>query len=160
MRVYLPAYRMPVRVQVAAPAVTAVTAPRAAGGGETILVVEDEDGLRRMLMQLLRGRGYNVLAAGRPDDALALSGQHQNSIDLLITDVVMPGMHGPTLAAKLLSQRPTLRVLFISGYAEHELPQHAFLKKPFAPEALARKVRMVLDESRNGAVAATANARV
>ncbi|HUX68180.1 MAG TPA: PAS domain S-box protein [Terriglobales bacterium] len=145
MQVYLPAHGA---APAAAPAPRSPheAAARATGGGETLLVVEDEDDLRRLLLEVLRGRGYHVLEARRPDHALRVSRAHHGEIQLLITDLVMPGMRGQMLAQKLLSERPGLRVLYISGYAEPASVPLPFLKKPFAPEALAQTVRLLLDQ--------------
>jgi len=153
MQVYLPAHG----AATAAPALRPAAEPaRASGGGETLLVVEDEDDLRRLLLEVLRGRGYNVLEARRPDHALRVSRAYHGDIQLLITDLVMPGMRGQMLAQKLLGERPGLRVLYISGYAEPASVPLPFLKKPFAPEALAQTVRLLLDQDRPHAVAAPA----
>ncbi len=144
MEVYLPVFQGAAK---AAPmALAAATEERAAGGGETVLVVEDEDDLRRLLLEVLRGRGYTVLDASRPEQAMELSQQYAEPIDLLVTDVVMPNMNGPALAAKLRQQRPALPVLFISGYSEPAQAPRPFLKKPFPPEALAQAVRALLDQ--------------
>jgi two-component system cell cycle sensor histidine kinase/response regulator CckA len=143
MEVYLPVFQGAAKP---APVTPAATIGRAAGGGETVLVVEDEDDLRRLLLEVLRGRGYTVLEASRPEQALEVSEQYAGHIDLLVTDVVMPNMNGPALAAKLRQQRPELPVLFISGYSEPAQAPRPFLKKPFPPEALAQAVRALLDQ--------------
>lgn len=144
MQVYLPAF---LGVGVAAPRPESSFEPlRAAGGPETILVVEDEDGLRKLMIEILRERGYHVLDSGHPDQALRLSQHHDGAIQLLITDIVMPAMNGRALAERMQSQRPGLRVLYTSGYAKQFNAELAFLKKPFAPEVLARKVRDLLDQ--------------
>ena len=143
MEVYLPVFQGAAKL---APIVLpAAAGERAAGGGETVLVVEDEHDLRRLLLEVLRGRGYTVLEASRPEQALELSQQYPGQIDLLVTDVVMPNMNGPALAGKLQQQRPGLPVLFISGYSEPAQAPRPFLKKPFPPEALAQAVRALLD---------------
>jgi CheY-like chemotaxis protein len=132
--------------------------PPAPGGRETILLVEDEAAVRALAGTLLRGAGYTVLEAGYGDDALRIAEQHGETIDLLVTDVVMPRMSGWALAEQLSARRPGLRVLFVSGYAEGiesgggpSPANAAFLQKPFTPDALARAVREVLDQP--GAVA-------
>lgn len=115
-------------------------------GKETILLVEDEEFVRTLLAEVLRGRGYSVIEALDGADALRQFDRH-GSIDLLVTDVVMPGMPGPALVEQLSRRHPRLRVLFLSGYAGDAsiLPDASFLQKPFTPSTLARKVREVLD---------------
>ena len=124
-------------------------------GTETILVVEDEEAVRDFVTRALRKWGYTVLAAGNSREAVPLGIDYEEPIDLLVTDVVMPGLTGTELAARLERQSPRMRVLYISGYSQHagiqqELvePGAPFLQKPFSSDALARKVREVLDESR------------
>lgn len=121
-------------------------------GTETILVVEDSSGLRVLVSKILHRYGYSVLSAGTAEDALRLWHEHGGSIQLLLTDVVMPGTSGPSLASQLTSQHPAMRVLYMSGYTDDAIVRHgllqggaAFLQKPFAPDRLARKVRQVLD---------------
>jgi PAS domain S-box-containing protein len=125
----------------------------APGGSETVLVVEDEEAVRRMMAQVLRGQGYRVLEAGGGEAALQAAARHAGPLHLLVTDVVMPGMNGRQLAEQLAAQRPGVRVLYVSGYAEGIIeergvlaPQVAFLRKPFTSEGLAARVRQVLDE--------------
>jgi signal transduction histidine kinase/CheY-like chemotaxis protein len=122
------------------------------GGTETVLLVEDEPGVRDLARDVLAAQGYRVLAAGDPAEALRLSGGHPGPVHLLLTDVVMPGMSGRDLAERLLAGRPGLRVLYMSGYADHAIVEHGvvdpavpFLPKPFTAEALARRVRDALD---------------
>jgi PAS domain S-box-containing protein len=128
-------------------------AAAAARGSETLLVVEDEPLVRSMVIRVLRGAGYTVLDAGDGAEALQLlaatPGRH---IDLLVTDVVMPRMGGPELAARLRVERPEVKVLFVSGYTEQAFelqsqvgPRTALLSKPFAGPALAESVRELLD---------------
>jgi PAS domain S-box-containing protein len=126
------------------------------GGRETILVVEDEESLRSLTARVLGELGYTVLSAGTAPEALELLGANDSSVDLLLTDVVLPGgMRGHELAEVLESFRPDLRVLYMSGYSRNAIV-HAgrldegvnFLEKPFTPEALARTVRRVLDRPR------------
>ena len=126
----------------------------APSGTETILVVEDEEAVRGLTCRILKARGYTVLEASRPKDAILLCQQSETSIQLLVTDVVMPEMSGPELAAQLTASQPALNVLFVSGYADQAIVRHgildsdtAFLRKPFSPVELARKVREVLDAS-------------
>ncbi len=116
---------------------------------------EDEAAVRRYATRVLRGGGYQVLEAGSGKEALGLAGGHPGPIDLLFTDVVMPGMSGPQLAQKLTSARPGLRVLYTSGYAASVIEQHGVLderfdlvEKPIAPHALLAKVRELLDRDR------------
>ena len=132
------------------------TAPKAQtdvrGGSEVILLVEDEAPVRRVALHALQRYGYTVLEAALPSEALTICKEHSGKIDLVLTDVVMPGMSGPDLAKQLLAQRPGLKVLFSSGYTGEAIAHRgeilsglAFLPKPFTPMTLARKVREVLD---------------
>ncbi len=123
-----------------------------AGGGETVLVVEDEPGVRRLACRTLRAYGYEVIEAENGGIALLCCEQHEGDIDLLLTDVVMPQLGGPDLAARLAPLRPAMKVLFMSGYIDKPLAPDgafagggAFLAKPFLPKDLARKVRTLLD---------------
>jgi PAS domain S-box-containing protein len=122
------------------------------GGSETVLVVEDEDSVRRVAVRILRSRGYEVLQAGDAEEALEVAAARSTPIDILVTDVVMPGMSGRELAKLLSVERPAMRALYVSGYTDHEIVQNgqlepglAFLQKPFSPDTLARKVREELD---------------
>ena len=122
------------------------------GGSETILLVEDERAVRDLLRQVLQRYGYTVLEASYPEQALALSHHHEGPIHLLVTDVVMPMMSGLELAGQAQAMRPSLRVLYMSGYTDNvtDLPhvlnaRSSFLQKPFQPATLAHKVREVLD---------------
>ncbi len=119
---------------------------------ETILVVEDEGGIRALVRKILKRQGYNVLEAAQGEEALAVLRQHAEGIDLLLTDVMMPGMNGVELSYKAVEVRPEIRVLFVSGYTDESLleagkfPQGtAFLQKPFTLGSLLGKVREVLD---------------
>jgi two-component system cell cycle sensor histidine kinase/response regulator CckA len=120
-------------------------------GSETILLVEDEDSLRRMATRVLSKQGYTVLQAASGPEALRLLDEHKNRIDLLVTDVVMPTMDGRELAERVRKLVPSIGVLFTSGYTEDAVVDRgveaqlvAFLQKPYVPLALARKVREVL----------------
>ncbi len=124
-------------------------------GKETVLVVEDEDGVRRFLQDSLQLNGYHVLEARSGKDALKLCAEHKGGIDLLLTDVIMPQMNGRQLAEHALALQPDLSVLYISGYTDHVLddqgvvaPDIELLHKPVLPRALAHKVREVLDRRR------------
>jgi two-component system cell cycle sensor histidine kinase/response regulator CckA len=121
---------------------------------ETVLIVEDEAGLRALARRVLEKRGYTVLEAGTADAAAALAGDHPGHIHLLLADVGLPGASGRTLANELLARRADLKILFMSGYTEDAIvqrgvlaPNAAFLHKPFSAEGLAAKVREVLDGS-------------
>jgi len=120
--------------------------------GETILLVEDEPIVRRFVREALTGLGYQVLEAANGPDALQRAAAYAGPIHLLLTDVVMPGMSGRQLAEQVGASRPDLRVLFMSGHSDEAILRHGikesgqgFLQKPFAPDALARKVRELLD---------------
>jgi CheY-like chemotaxis protein len=120
-------------------------------GGETILVVEDENAVRELTVRMLQQLGYAILTASSGVEALEIAQTHNGAIDLLLTDVVMPGISGRHLADQLLEQRPGTRVLFLSGYTENTVVHHGvldagvnFLPKPFSRESLAKKLREVL----------------
>jgi two-component system cell cycle sensor histidine kinase/response regulator CckA len=117
-----------------------------AKGTETILLVEDEDGVRRVVETMLKRHGYNVLSSGSAKDALAAARQHDGIIQLLITDMVMPGMSGRKMAECLVESRPDMKVLYVSGYGDGSVSQSDahFLQKPFSTEELAAKVREML----------------
>jgi CheY-like chemotaxis protein len=121
-------------------------------GHETVLLVEDEQALRKFARLALESHGYQVKEAGNGTEAIRLAGHHDGSIHLLVTDVVMPGMGGRDLAEVIRSQFPTVRVLYMSGYTDDAIVRHgiveatdAFLQKPFTPQGLVRKVRATLD---------------
>jgi CheY-like chemotaxis protein len=116
----------------------------------TILVVDNETPILNMLSSTLRGAGYQVLAASGGQEAIASAARHNGGIDLLITDIVMPGMGGAELYAWLKSERPELRVLFISGYMSREPLKAGFLKKPFDPGTLLQKVEELLPRTESG----------
>jgi len=132
-----------------APAAEEEAAP---SGTETLLLVEDEEQVRAMATRLLGAQGYEVLAAGDPDQALAIVRDHSGSIHLMITDVVLPRMSGRVLAQRVMEARPETRVLYISGYAGDVIvhrgvlePGVSYLQKPLTAATLARRVREVLD---------------
>lgn len=125
-------------------------------GTETVLLVEDEESVRKLTRQVLQSYGYEVLEATGCNEALSICERHNRPVRLLVTDVVMPGMSGPELAAKLLERCSDLDVLYISGYTNDAIVHHGvldpginFLQKPFTPEAMARKIREVLDSKEN-----------
>jgi PAS domain S-box-containing protein len=143
-------YLSRVAAQAVAPPPRATETPR--GGRETVLLVEDEAGVRHLARRALQGFGYRVLEAGNGEEALSLARRVTEPIDLLLTDVVMPEMGGRELALHLVRERPSTRVLYTSGYTDTPVLQDeirnavaSFLPKPYTPEELARKVREVLD---------------
>jgi two-component system cell cycle sensor histidine kinase/response regulator CckA len=120
-------------------------------GGETVLVVEDDEGVRELTTTILRARGYNVLEAASGPEACEVAKKHPDRIHLLLTDVIMPGMNGRELSRLLLDQRPQLKVLVMSGYAESVIAHRGvldaefeFIQKPFSSDVLAAKVRQLL----------------
>jgi two-component system cell cycle sensor histidine kinase/response regulator CckA len=123
-------------------------------GAETVLLVEDEPMVLNLASRVLRSHGYRVLVASNATEALQVARDHAGTVDLLLTDVVMPGMPGPELAATLEQLTPGLRVLYVSGYADDSVARLgaeegiSFLAKPFTGEALAARVREVLDQPR------------
>ncbi len=144
-KVYFPK----VSAQAEQPAVSGSPAVR---GTETVLVVEDEEGVRELIAALLRRLGYTVLTAADGEEALRISAQHREPIQLLLTDVVLPKTSGRQVAGQLKTARPDMAVLYLSGYTENAVVHHgvldpdvAFLAKPFSHEALALKIRQVLD---------------
>jgi len=144
--IYLP------RVRVTTAPASPVASAQAPRGTETVLLVEDDDGVRFVGEDALRRLGYHVLPARNGEEALRASAAHAGRIAILVTDIVMPGMSGPDLHARLAVERPDMKVLFLSGYAPDAVvrnrildPSTAFLEKPFGPEALARKVRHTID---------------
>jgi CheY-like chemotaxis protein len=122
------------------------------GGTETILLVEDDDAVRAFADRILTDRGYTVISVHNGQQALATSAAYGRNIDLLLSDVIMPQMSGHEVADKLKRDRPRIKVLFISGYAEAAIARNGvlkqgteFLQKPFSPDALSKKVRELLD---------------
>jgi len=124
----------------------------AAGGSETVLLVEDEESVRQLVRETLEAKGYHVIEAENGNAGLAAAVAHKGTIDLVITDVIMPAMGGHELAQRLLESRPAIKVLYLSGYTEDAIVDQntgenskAFLQKPFTLQNLARKVREVLE---------------
>jgi CheY-like chemotaxis protein len=135
------------------PEVMNAVVPVAPGGTETLLVVEDEDGVRELVRDILEMAGYRVLDASRPTEAERLCREHQGTIHLLLTDVVMPEMSGRELADRVAGVRPSMRVLFMSGYPEPAMleggalePGVELLAKPFERHGLLSRVRKMLDQ--------------
>jgi two-component system cell cycle sensor histidine kinase/response regulator CckA len=124
-----------------------------AGGSETVLLVEDDDAVRKLSRRVLERRGYHVLEAASPSDALlGIIPAHDGPIHLLVTDVVMPEMDGHELAVRVAALYPAIRTIFMSGYTEDEVVRRGivtgsnlFLQKPFGPPDLTRCVRQILD---------------
>ncbi len=121
-------------------------------GTETVLVVEDEESILSLARTILERQGYRVLAALNPAEALELAQGHPERIDLLVTDVIMPGMNGKDLSQKLRDLKPGFKSIFMSGYTADVFAHHGvldqgihFLQKPFSVTTLAQKVREVLD---------------
>jgi PAS domain S-box-containing protein len=146
-KVYLP--QVPNEVEKLAPE-KAASGP--APGTETILFVEDEESVRELVSEYLRAQGYSIIEASDGVQALDLAAKHNGPIQLLITDVVMPRLSGRELATRLAATRPTVKVLYISGYTDDSIFRHgvleggmAFLQKPFNLKSIAQKVREVLD---------------
>jgi CheY-like chemotaxis protein len=149
----LPAVEGPV-----APISPASAAAEPESGTETILLVEDEPALRAMTKEVLRRHGYSVLEASNAAEALRVADEKGCRIDLLLTDVVMPGMNGRELASRLAERCTGIKVLFVSGYTDSAVIQHGllsasaeFLEKPFPPSVLLRRVRQLLDAPAPGA---------
>ena len=120
------------------------------GVQRTVLLVDDEPTVRKVLQRVLERAGFSVLIAANADEALAIAARFEGTIDLLVSDVMMPATPGPELARMLCDRYPQLRVLFVSGYpgarinSESLTPSAEFLNKPFSPAALADKVASVL----------------
>ena len=136
-------------------AITAMGEERAPPGAglETLLLVEDDPGIRKVARRILEMQAYTVLVASTPNEALEVAAQFKGRIDLLLTDVALPGLTGPRLAEILVRERPGLPVLYMSGYTDGAIvnsgqlePDTEFLPKPFTPETLLRRVRQVLDQ--------------
>lgn len=127
-------------------------------GSETVLVVEDDETVRKATQRILRTRGYTVLDAASGNDAILIAKQHEGPIHLLITDVVMPRMGGQVLARHIADVRPNVPVLFVSGYtadaiAHHDVTDGTVLMKPFTERSLLQNVRLLLDAAADGSAA-------
>ncbi len=125
------------------------------GGTETILLAEDDPAILAMAKKMLTNLGYEVLTASLPEEAIRAARENIHKIDLLITDVIMPGMNGRDLAETLLSHSPDLKILFMSGYTSDVISHHGvfgkgvcFIQKPFRIRELACKVREILDQEK------------
>jgi len=150
VEILLPQYLEPV-VDIAAPLAVLERRVATPSGPAVVLVVEDEASVLRLVRRVLEAEGLVVLSAQDAEEALLLHQQHVGTIDLLLTDVVMPGMNGLQLATKVSAGRPEIRVLFMSGYADNAAVQRdiidagrPFLQKPFAPDRLTTRVKDVL----------------
>lgn len=146
VKVYLPRMDQPISIEIEE------AKRKVARGTETILLVEDDEMVRNLVRETLEREGYQLLDAAEPVAALRIAGNYKGTIQLLITDVVMPKNSGRDLAEQLIRQRPDLKVLYMSGYADNTIvgsglleQEVAFLQKPFTPGALAQKVREVLE---------------
>ncbi len=147
-KIYLP------EIAASSDVVAQLAAPQSiVGGTETILLVEDETGVRELALVALEANGYFVLSAADGATALALAESHDGKIDLLLTDVVMPEMSGRQLAERMHLRQPPVRVMYMSGYTDDMVVRHgilhadvSFLQKPYTPSMLLRKVRQVLDQ--------------
>ncbi len=151
-KVYLPHVETSAAGPVLGPAMSRL--PR---GSETIVLVDDDEGVRAVARRILQRAGYTVLSAPDGVEALRLIGDSSAAVHLLVTDVVMPGLGGRDLVARVRDTHPDLRVLFVSGYTEEGVRRHgvldtesAFLEKPFTAERLSQKVREILDTPRGG----------
>jgi CheY-like chemotaxis protein len=146
LEVYLPLVGEAVQPN---PAAAPAAGPGAAG---TILLVEDEPALRDLVRQVLSDDGYSVLVAGDGAEALRIAASHAGPIDLLVTDIEMPGMTGPRVAEAVVRARPAIRVLYVSGYSDEAVqcdrlvgPARAFLSKPFGLDQLTRAIRELVE---------------
>ena len=146
-KIYFPAINEAPAIEERAKAVTDSTS-----GTETIMVVEDEEGVLSLIRLALRAAGYKVLEAGDPERALTICSEHDGPVHLLLTDVVMPKMSGPKVAEQVAALRPDIKVLYMSGYTDDSIVHHGvlseglpFIQKPFSPISLRKKIREVLD---------------
>jgi CheY-like chemotaxis protein len=132
-------------------AVTAPARSRSPKGSETILLVDDEEGVRKLVFAVLKSNGYDVVEASNGAAALAAYEKNGHKIDMVLTDVVMPQMSGFELGKQLQDQTPALKILYMSGYRDNAIGAGgadtplAFLHKPFTPDVLLSKIREVLD---------------
>lgn len=152
-KIYLP------RTTGAAAPLVEATPTQTPGGSETILLVEDEALVLEPMVESLEDAGYTVVPASSPKEALEVVGVRQEPVDLVITDVVMPGMSGPALARQLLASHPETKIIFMSGYADNAIteddlldPGTVFFQKPFTADELRAKIRFVLDAPSEAAV--------
>jgi two-component system cell cycle sensor histidine kinase/response regulator CckA len=147
-KIYLPAIEeIPQHLEIEKP--TSYSMPK---GEETILLVEDERIVRELAAKMMKRLNYNVLNASNGNEALEIAQNYSGIISLLITDVVMPGMNGRQLAERLLQIRPSIKVLFTSGYTENAIAHHgiiekglSFIGKPYSARDLSQKIRQMLD---------------
>ena len=134
-------------------------APRQLRGSESILLVEDQEGLRKLCVEILKKQGYNVLTAGNGREALLTAETYHGRIDLMITDMIMPQLGGRELAEQLPASHPETKILFMSGYADRSCQldqvsfQYSYIEKPFPPEALLKKIREILESARDDSAA-------
>ena len=143
---------LPKATEIAVARSSVTVPPPSRRGNETVLLVEDDEQVRAVAVGILRRHGYRVLEAPNAGEALMISDDHSATIHLLLTDVVLPRVSGRQLAERLASQRPEMKVLYMSGYTDDAVLQHgilesnvSYLQKPITPDALTRKVREVLD---------------
>jgi signal transduction histidine kinase/CheY-like chemotaxis protein len=150
-RIYLPLERSPVDI------IKTTHAPlERSQNYETVLVVEDEEVVRDLVCDVLAEHGYNVLCAPDGIEALKMAREYDGMIHLMVTDVIMPHMNGPEVAEQLAATRPDMKVLYVTGYSDNDIGNHGvleegveLLQKPFTPQTLARKVRDVIQESKD-----------
>jgi len=148
-KVYFPRIAVPVPARPATD-----LEPRRSRGTETILLVEDENDVRVLARTALRASGYTVIEAEGGDRAVQVDAAHLGPIDLLVTDVVMPGISGRQVVERVVARRPTVKVLYVSGYTADVVVRHGviedqvdFLQKPYTPLTLSQKVREILDRT-------------
>jgi two-component system, cell cycle sensor histidine kinase and response regulator CckA len=161
-KAYLPLTEDPVSTIEIASSINAVPC-----GSETILLVEDEDSLREVTCGYLKNKGYSVIAASEAKSAIAAAESCAHPVDLLLTDVILPGMSGVRLAEQLAAVHPRMRVLYVSGYAPDAMTHHgrhnsnfAFLSKPFSLAVLAKTIRSILDSQQSPASQAASSTKL